>query len=158
TGGAGGAGGKVDVTNSGELTTVQNNSSAIFAHSIGGGGGNGGHSVSVGAIASIAIGGDGAEGGDAETVIVRSSGGTIETGIQFAGGPQGDGSHGLFAQSIGGGGGNGGFATSTAAGNISVGIGGTGEGGGDGKRVDVISGRAITTHGNAAHAIYAESV
>jgi hypothetical protein len=159
TGGAGGAGGKVDVTNSASLTTVQNNSTAIFAHSIGGGGGNGGHSVSVGAIASIAIGGAGAEGGDAETVIVRSTGGAIETGIQsVGGGPQGDGSHGIFAQSIGGGGGNGGFATSTAAGNISVGIGGTGEGGGDGKRVDVVSASAITTHGNDAHAIYAESV
>ena len=158
TGGAGGAGGKVDVTNSGNLTTVQNNASAIFAHSIGGGGGNGGHSVSVGAIASIAIGGDGAEGGDAETVTVHSNGGTIETGIGFANGAQGDGSHGIFAQSIGGGGGNGGFATSTAFGNVSVGIGGTGEGGGDGKHVDVTSASTIVTHGNDAHAIYAESV
>ena len=159
TGGAGGAGGVVEVTNSGNLTTVQNNSSAIFAHSIGGGGGNGGHSVSVGAIASIAIGGDGKEGGDASTVTVHSTGGTIETGINFATTNQhGDGSHGIFAQSIGGGGGNGGFATSTAAGNIAVGIGGTGEGGGDGKAVDVESAGSIITHGDDAHAIYAESV
>ena len=158
TGGAGGAGGIVDVTNGGSLTTVQNNASAIFAHSIGGGGGNGGHSISVGAIASIAIGGDGEEGGDAETVTVLSTGGTIETGINFATGSQGDGSHGIFAQSIGGGGGNGGFATSTAFGNVAVGIGGTGDGGGDGKAVDVTSASTITTHGNDAHAIYAESV
>jgi hypothetical protein len=159
TGGAGGAGGKVEVSNGGNLTTVQNNSSAIFAHSIGGGGGNGGHSVSVGVVASIAIGGDGAEGGDAETVTVDSTGGTIETGIDFASSSQqGHGSHGIFAQSIGGGGGNGGFATSVAAGNIAVGIGGEGAGGGNGKAVDVESASTIITHGDDAHAIYAESV
>jgi len=162
TGGAGGAGGKVEVTNSGNLTTAQNNSTAIFAHSIGGGGGNGGHAVSVGVVASIAIGGDGKEGGDAETVSVHSTGGTIETGVLFdAPLPDraaGDGSHGIFAQSIGGGGGNGGFATSVSAGNVAVGIGGEGAGGGNGKAVDVASASTITTHGNDAHAIYAESV
>jgi hypothetical protein len=160
TGGAGGAGGKVEVSNSGDLTTVQNNSSAIFAHSIGGGGGNGGHAVAVGVVAAIAIGGDGAEGGDAETVTVDSLGGRIETGIDFATSltQQGHGSHGIFAQSIGGGGGNGGFATSVAAGNIAVGIGGEGAGGGNGKAVDVESASTIITHGDDAHAVYAESV
>jgi hypothetical protein len=159
TGGAGGAGGKVEVSNSGNLTTAENNSTAIFAHSIGGGGGNGGHAASAGVAASFAIGGDGEEGGDADTVSVDSTAGTIETGLAFAtGGSRGDGSHGIFAQSIGGGGGNGGFATAATVGNVAIGIGGTGAGGGDGKAVDVTSGSSIITHGDDAHAIYAESV
>jgi hypothetical protein len=163
-GGGGGSGGNaaaVTVRNHAELATVEDNSSAIFAHSVGGGGGNGGASVAVGAFGSVAIGGSGAHGGDGNTVVVESDTGSITTGAITTSGVTGHGSSGIYAQSIGGGGGNGGFAFSGAIGvgvSAAIAVGGEADEGGDGRSVTVDSASSITTHGNDAHAIFAESI
>lgn len=165
-GGGGGSGGNaaaVSVSSHGALTTTEDNASAIFAHSVGGGGGNGGASVAAGAFGSVAIGGRGAHGGDGSTVYVLSDTGTITTGTIDAttGAVTGHNSSGIYAQSIGGGGGNGGFAFSGAIGvgvSAAIAVGGEADEGGDGQAVTVDNASSITTHGNDAHAIFAESI
>ena len=116
-GASGGEGGVVKVTTGGALTngvssvtTTGDNSTGIFAQSVGGGGGNGGGSLSIavgafGAL-SIGIGGTGGGGGLGGDVTLEANPGTslIST--------SGDNSGGLFAQSVGGGGGNGGQGSS----------------------------------------------
>ncbi|MDZ8118801.1 hypothetical protein [Pontiella agarivorans] len=153
TGGAGGDGGTVSVTNFGRIATAGNNSEAVFAQSIGGGGGTGGGSAAVGWWGSLAIGGTGGKGGDASTVDIQNIlDGVIST--------TGEGSFGIFAQSVGGGGGQGGYATSVSAGNggsLAVAIGGRGGEGGDGGAVNVDNAASVMTYGNNAHAIIAQS-
>ena len=151
SGGGGGNGSVVRVGNAGALTTHDDNSAAIFAQSVGGGGGNGGGSVAVqGVIVPVAIGGSGAHGGSADSVIVASSG-AIAT--------EGDRSHGIFAQSVGGGGGNGGFSVSgSIATPVRVSLGGSAGAGGNGGVVDVEGGSDIATSGMDAHGIVAQSI
>ena len=152
-GGHGGIGSTVNVINSGEIGTEGADSSAIFAQSVGGGGGTGGGSSSVGLWGSVAIGGSGGGGGAGSGVDVTSSAqGVITT--------EGDRSHGIFAQSVGGGGGNGGFAGAAAVGAYAaaVAIGGTGGSGGSGSTVAVNSQGTISTSGKDAHGIFAQSV
>jgi uncharacterized protein YhjY with autotransporter beta-barrel domain len=180
-GGGGGNGLQVSVNNSGSLSTAQTQSSAIFAQSVGGGGGNGGNSVAVGLYAAVAIGGRGAQGGDGRQVSVSSeAGATILTGREIALGTSndeffcsaaagaaddrllcGDHSHGIFAQSIGGGGGNGGYAVAISAGDkaaVSVSLGGTGGRGGNGGGVFVDNRSAVRTYGNDAYGLLAQSI
>jgi uncharacterized protein YhjY with autotransporter beta-barrel domain len=179
-GGGGGDGRQVSVTNSGSLSTAETHASAIFAQSVGGGGGNGGNSVAVGAYVAVAIGGKGAEGGDGGQVSVVSEGGVIITGREIALGTSndeffcsaaagsanertrcGDNSHGIFAQSIGGGGGNGGYAVAISVGDkaaMSVSLGGTGGRGGNGAGVYVGNASEIRTYGNDAYGILAQSI
>ena len=108
-GAGGGNAGGVSVINSGSsLVTSGADATAVFAQSVGGGGGKGGNSTAVGLFGSVAIGGYGAAGGTGADVSVQSLSGAIET--------SGDRSNGLFAQSVGGGGGNGGFATAASVG------------------------------------------
>jgi hypothetical protein len=100
-GGAGSStsdGGSVTVANNGTILTKGYRSHAIFAESISGGGGNGGGAVSVGAGLSVAVGGNAGKGGDGAMVDVESEGGSEIT-------TEGDRSHGILAQSVGGGGG-----------------------------------------------------
>ena len=156
-GGSGGGGGdasSVLINNSGQLLQTSGvNSSAVFAQSIGGGGGNGGNSSSVGAFVSLAIGGEGAAGGKGDDVTVNSSNGVINT--------FGNSSHAIQAQSVGGGGGNGGFAFSASGGiggSVAIGIGGKGGGGGDSGQVNVVSENIISTIGDDANGIFAESI
>lgn len=152
-GGGGGSASNVTVLNSGQLFTTNSDSSAIFAQSVGGGGGNGGGAISAGAFGSLAIGGNGEAGGHAGDLVFVDSAGPIGT--------KGDRSHGIFAQSVGGGGGNGGYAVSASAGtgiSLSVAIGGEGGGGGEGRNVAVESASGITTRGDDAHGIFAQSV
>ena len=108
--------------------------------------------VAVGAFGSVAIGGAGGPGGAGAAVVVKSTGGTIET--------QGVQSHGIYAQSVGGSGGNGGFAAAIAAGKglaASLAVGRSGGGGGDGADVQVESKSKIVTHEQDAYGIYAQS-
>ncbi len=118
TGGAAGDGKDVWVTNNAVINTSGDDSSAILAQSIGKGGGNGGFSFAgslagtSGKTASLTIGGFGGGGGKGDAVNIF--GGPNNQLTTF-----GDRSHGVEAESIGGGGGNGGFAISGA-----VGIGG----------------------------------
>ncbi|HEY6927146.1 MAG TPA: hypothetical protein VI653_26955, partial [Steroidobacteraceae bacterium] len=105
-------GGDVHVTNSGNIYTGQvdgsgkilkgTGSAAIFAQSVGGGGGNGGS-----ATGWFSIGGQGGGGGDAGQVAVENSGQHLRT--------YGADAAGIYAQSIGGGGGNGGNSVAVGA-------------------------------------------
>ena len=186
-GGAGNAG-KVTLDVSGDIITDGNNSHGLLAQSIGGGGGNGGTNIT-GSLAitaasggkgktvatSIGIGGFGGEGGDAGDVDVSYTGllralpRTLIPGTSDYENKYGEGSHGIVAQSIGGGGGNGGINVSAGISyahgkgdgyGIIVGFGGFGGGGGDAGNVDVnVTGdKAIFAEGNGRSAIFAQSV
>ena len=134
-------GGAVVVANSGDVTAT---SHAIFAESIGGGGGSGGTSKGW-----FSVGGSGAGGGNADTVTVDNSG-SLATSQ--------DGASAIFAQSVGGGGGNGGGSVSVGA-YVSVAVGGSAGAGGDGDEVRVTSDEGtITTRGEQAHGIHAQSL
>ncbi|WP_222934553.1 autotransporter outer membrane beta-barrel domain-containing protein [Caulobacter sp. 17J80-11] len=155
-GAGGGAGGVVKVTNNGSISTDKDDAAGIFAQSVGGGGGNGGFAAAGGLFASVAVGGDAGRGGDGGEVTVLGTGG-IET--------LGDRSYGVFAQSVGGGGGQGGFGVSGSVGawgSVAVGVGGKGGAGGLGGHVTVDTrpggGGEITTDGDNAHGIFAQSV
>ncbi len=152
-GGKGGNGDSVIVTQSGSIATKGKDSNAITAQSIGGGGGNGGSTVSVGLYVNVSVGGSAGDGGKGGVVKVTANDGSITT--------EGANSFGIQAQSIGGGGGNGGFAFSAAAGDkgaVSVGVGGTGGKGGNASNVSVTTDADITTGGSSAHGILAESI
>ena len=156
--GSGGGSGVVSVFDSGAVHTGADRSTAIFAQSIGGGGGNGGDAVSIGQVVSVAVGGSGGLGGAGNGVQVITQGGDIET--------VGNNAHGIQAQSIGGGGGNGGLAVSgtlpgTTGYNISIALGGSGGlGGNAGALVDVEarSGTTIDTAGASSYGILAQSI
>ncbi|MCR9214273.1 MAG: autotransporter outer membrane beta-barrel domain-containing protein [Proteobacteria bacterium] len=158
-GGSGSGGGDGDIASAisiGDLTTTGNNSYGLLAQSIGGGGGNGGYTIggagSLGASASVTIGGSGAGGGDGAKVTADSTGTVITSG---------DLSHGLFAQSLGGGGGNGGYSiagTLSTTVSASVAIGGSGAGGGDGGEVTLTNVGDVTTTGGHANALLAQSL
>ena len=161
-GGTGGVAGAVDVTVSGNVQTLGDQSSAVHAQSVGGGGGNGGASFSAsmavgdraGAVA-LALGGSGDSGGNASTADVLNSAVLASFG---------DNSHGILAQSVGGGGGNGGWTASLAGGfgnsaaGFGVSLGGSGGTGGTGDRVGVTNNGQITTAGDNSVGILAQSV
>ncbi|MBT8110979.1 MAG: autotransporter outer membrane beta-barrel domain-containing protein [Gammaproteobacteria bacterium] len=169
SGGPGGDGKLTTVTSSeGPITTGEDpenpdqwnslvrNSHGIFASSKGGGGGQGGFAFSVAVSntfsAALAFGGSGGDGGDGGDVMLDNSSALTTYG---------DESHGLFAQSLGGGGGNGGFAFAGSLGgngSLSVTFGGTGGSGGDGSLVDVNSENSILTKGIGSYGIFAQSV
>jgi len=181
-GGAAGDGGVVTLDRAGgssNVTTVGDNATGILLESVGGGGGNGGSSVSVAASAgpaagslSVSIGGDGGSGGDGGTVTAGNITGTsaanytlATTGFDGSIRTFGDNSTGFLAQSVGGGGGNGGLSVSVAAsagagasGSLSIGVGGDGDVGGVGGLVEVGLEGDITTSGDNATAILAQSV
>ena len=172
-GGTGGKGGYVEVTNEGSIETHGAGAHGIIAESIGGGGGQGGMATSgqmaFGSMTSppggktfqIAVGGQGGSGNDGGNVVVTNSG-SIHV--------YGDGSYGVYAQSIGGGGGNGGFAASFSrdlltnpktnflASVSNFAIGGFGGAGGDGGNVTVTNTGSITVEGKNAYGIFAQSV
>ncbi|MBL4801259.1 MAG: autotransporter outer membrane beta-barrel domain-containing protein, partial [Emcibacter sp.] len=170
-GGTGGTGGEVTVTNDIRIATYGQKSHGIIAQSIGGGGGNGGMSLSgymvfgnnvdsTNAIA-IAIGGTGGSGNTSRNVTVTNSG-EIEV--------FGNGSYGVFAQSVGGGGGNGAFALALSSDLLSnpktnpgpmfmnFGLGGAGGDGADSGDVIVNHTGSITAHGDDSYGIFAQSV
>jgi hypothetical protein len=164
SGGGGGNAGAVTIVNTGLLKTGvdengEPNSGAaeacgIFAQSVGGGGGNGGGAVSVGAGLSVAVGGNAGAGGDGGRVEVKTEDGSEIT-------TEGDRSHGILAQSVGGGGGNGGFAVTANAlsgPSIGIGVGGTGGAGGNAGEVEVREHGLISTSGADAYGILAQSV
>ncbi|MCA8836262.1 MAG: autotransporter outer membrane beta-barrel domain-containing protein [Proteobacteria bacterium] len=137
---AGGDGGEVHVENDGAINTSGENSRGIFAQSIGGGGGSGGV-----AGALIAIGGAGSGGGTSGEVTVENN----ASGVIITSGSRSDG---IFAQSVGAGGGGG----SVAGGLVS--IGGTGASGGNGGEVDVTNSGVISTSGDHAGGVVAQSI
>ncbi len=147
--------GTVSVGNTGTIATSGDAASAIMAQSIGGGGGSAAGASSEAGSTSygvFALGATGGAGGDGGTVTVTDIG-TLSTA--------GDFSHGLLAQSIGGGGGSGGDAFAIGVLTAPAGaFGGQGAGGGDGGVVTVTNeiGGAVTTSGDGARAVFAQSV
>ncbi|MFO1073622.1 MAG: autotransporter outer membrane beta-barrel domain-containing protein [Geminicoccaceae bacterium] len=163
-GAGGGAGGGVTFTNRATVISTEGAAaSAVLAQSVGGGGGNGGAANSYSAgiwTAAVAVGGSGGSGGD---------GGTVQTTNDYHLFTQGSDAFGLHAQSIGGGGGNGGSALAKAFSvpsgdpdvpeiNVTAAIGGKGGGGGQGGAVTVANSGMVTTSGDGAHAILAQSI
>ncbi|MBS7789746.1 hypothetical protein KTR66_07060 [Roseococcus sp. SDR] len=157
----------------------------VLAQVIGGGGGAGGSSMArafaaalpvpglsgaaVAGSVSASVGGDGGRTGTLGTLtFTMDSASSITT--------QGQGSHGVVLQSIGGGGGVGGdssaMATTAAFGRaatqaetdsftmeLSLGLGGTGANGGSGGQINAsITGSSITTYGDYANGLVAQSV
>ena len=192
-GGTGNDGGKVAVSNIGDIATFGGLSDGIFAQSVGGGGGDGG-AADFGSARSfrgelikairrkgfkeglkdlarkmflptfgVGVGGFGGASGDGGEVFV-CNGGTYNAGAGTCTGTvatasihtTGDASHGIFAQSVGGGGGTGGQAFLTNVGKI--GIGGLGGAAGDGGKVTVVNNGDIITEGNGSMGVFAQSV
>ncbi|WP_453962601.1 hypothetical protein [Amorphus suaedae] len=155
SGGAGGQGGSVFVSNypGSSIRTFGSTAPGILAQSIGSGGGAGGGGSATGSGGQmdidVSVGGSGAGGGSGSVVQVENAG-----LIQTAAGS----SHGIIAQSIGGGGGSAGTADASAGAakwydtinssvaallsmsnsyNADVSVGGTGGTGGDGGSASV---------------------
>ncbi|GAB3120458.1 hypothetical protein GCM10027288_46640 [Bordetella tumbae] len=148
--GTGGTGGLINIANIGTITTVGDAAEGILAQSIGGGGGKASDTIN----GIVAVGGSGAAAGNGGGVyFIADTQGTIST--------SGDYSYGINAQSIGGGGGNGGSATGVAAG-VGVAVGGNGAAAGNGGYIQFnMSGdtaSSVTTQGDNAHGILAQSI
>jgi hypothetical protein len=173
SGGTGGAGGVVSVANTGTILTTGYGAEGIRATSTGGGGGNAG--VMITALMRLTggdsqtqnltfnYGGSGGTGGTGGAVTVTNTRtATLESGvIQTAG----DFAHGIFAQSLGGGGGNGssiismtGLVPSQTAVSVGLNFGGKGGSANGGGTVGVTNGGSITTIGQRAYGILAQSV
>ena len=153
------------------LTTAGSGSPGILAQSISGGGGSSTGNLMGASVASfsatVTAGGKGVPGAQSGTVTIVNNGAIT---------PAGGDSIGILAQSIGGGGGLAGSsdAASTvsssnqAENNVnppqdntytaSVALGSTGGGGGDGNTVSVGNTGAITTGGERAYGIEAQSI
>ncbi|WP_020043469.1 beta strand repeat-containing protein [Salipiger mucosus] len=193
-GGDGGTGmdaGAVTVTNSGAIETAEGSSDGIHAQSVGGGGGKAGNAASFNLDltgvnsgdtftfgAGVHVGGKGGASGQGGAVNVTNSAG-IET--------SGEGSRGIFAQSVGGGGGDGGLVSNYTLGmsaicklagvagyacqigeagedtmtvkvSADLSIGGNAGAGSDGGAVTVTNDGDITTRGDLGYGILAQSV
>jgi len=134
-------GGTVTVNSGGTIETSGDNSYGIYAESVGGFGGQGGGQGGI----FYSHGGSGESAGSGGDVdVAQEAGGWIIT--------HGTNSHGIFAESIGGGGGSGGGAGAIA------GVGGTGGAGGNGGNVTVTNYGEIRTFGEYSRGIYAQSV
>lgn len=141
-GGAGGRSGDVNVTlASTVLTTLGDNSPGVVAQSIGSSGGTGGT-----ASQTVANGAPGGAGGSSGNVSVSIDGSSSIT-------TQGVDAIGILAQSASGGGGNGGGSDGELGGT-----GGAGGAGGNTGAVTVSNNGVITTSGNTARGILAQSL
>ncbi len=155
-GGVGCNGGNVSVTNKGSINTFGDLAYGIFAQSIGGGGGNAANSM-LSSIPdpqlinlksmSVVVGGSGGASGNGGAVTVDNSGAITTAG---------KGSYGILAQSLGGGGGIGGNANIGS--DFKIGLGGSGGAAGNGGQITVDNRANISTQGNDAHGIFAQSV
>ncbi len=125
------------------IATQGDGSIAICAQSVGGGGGTGDSASGV----IYSLGGSGGSGG-------QGGAATVNNGSQVS--TQGFGAHGIQGQSVGGGGGT---AGGTVTGGVGLAMGGSGGEGGDSGQVSVITtGNSISTAGDFAHAVLAESI
>lgn len=184
TGGHGGTGNLVTVENDGSIDTRGDFAHAVFAQSVGGGGGVGGNATNVSLSLSppptapedfipspsasfqVAIGGDGGAGATGGEVIVHNRSSVITHGM-FA--------SGVMAQSVGGAGGAGGDArtinveltadpldfvplTSLVEANLTLTVGGQGGRGNHGGNVTVTHTGEIVTHGAFSHGLVAQSI
>ncbi|MEN9408318.1 MAG: hypothetical protein RL216_292 [Pseudomonadota bacterium] len=160
-GGDGGAGGAVTASADFALIDVQGEGvTGFLAQSVGGGGGNGGISISggagLGSGATFGLGGTGGTGGTGGAVTASQTGNITA---------QGEGSRGFVAQSIGGGGGNGGISiagrvaySSTSSNQLVLGIGGAGGSGNAAGNVTATQVGNVAVTGGGSVAILAQSV
>ncbi len=163
-GGSGGNGGNASNAyghSDGPIVTTGDLADGLVVQSIGGGGGAGGvgkgsTSTEKGATTgtlTMTMGGKGGAGG---------SGGYVQAGISSTGSiaASGAGSRGIVAQSIGGGGGVGGGADGAdgADWDVTLNVGGSGGDGSQSDRVFAWNAGTITTHGDGAEAILAQSI
>ncbi|WP_346910584.1 autotransporter outer membrane beta-barrel domain-containing protein [uncultured Roseibium sp.] len=160
-GGSGGNGNQVKYFHQGQIITQGAWADGVVLQSIGGGGGQGGSSSASGSEVSasveLAIGGKGGSGGDGGEVAIWLPG-SDNSFINTAG----FAASGMTMQSIGGGGGQGGDGSDNQTGTLAIGGdgGGTGGAGGDGGEVHTYDTSAvtITTSGNDATALVAQSI
>ncbi len=146
--GASGSGGGVVMTLNSDIATSGHGSSAIFAQSIGGGGGLGAQSgVGTEGTASFGLGGSGGAAGD---------GGEVNITLDADFSASGDAAPVVHAQSIGGGGGHGGVSSSDSAKVLA--IGGNGGNGGDGGSVAITAAGTIYSSGAVSPGILAQSI
>ena len=140
--GAGGAGGTITMTagEGSKILTKGDFAGGVVLHSLGGGGGVGADFTSV----LYGTGGDGGNGANAGEVDVTIAG-SIET--------QGQHSHGVLAQSIGGGGGSGGIGA-----GLVLGLGGDGGEGGLGAAVTIQHSGDVETDDYGSNGIVAQSI
>ncbi len=156
-GGAAGDGGNVAVGNEGDITTRGTDAHGIIAQSVGGGGGLGGDAKSPenssGNLSlNLALGGQGGASGHGGVVGVTNMGNVATSG---------EDSHGIFAQSVGGGGGSGGNASNADAQsfkNLSVVVGGQAGSSGNGGAVLIDNSGTLTTSAGGSFGILAQSV
>ncbi len=166
-GGGGGGGGPVNATLGGQISTASDLSAALSLQSIGGGGGDAGEVIS-GASAKdgktnvslgFALGGKGGNGGNGADVNLSQP---IKTDLVLQ--TQGDLSHGIHLQSIGGGGGRASsmHSLSSASGDGSLGItlsiGAQAGNGGNGGSINASKAGSVRTAGIDAHALVAQSI
>lgn len=164
-GGTGATAGNVTIVNDGIVTSYGSWGDALKAQSIGGGGGDGGMAISnsfgIVPTAAVAIGGRGGDGGTgAAATISNTANGQVTT--------YGSNANALVAQSVGGGGGTGGLAVARAvdftldpripAIAIAVGLGGSGGTGNIGGAATVSNAGFVSTSGEQAYAVLAQSV
>ncbi|MEL6568471.1 MAG: autotransporter outer membrane beta-barrel domain-containing protein [Pseudomonadota bacterium] len=174
-GGTGGAGGDVLAFNTGMIQTTGEASHGLRGQSVGGGGGDAGlvatftgafsgsEDQTVSVTANIgATGGSGNSGGNVD--VLNGAEDDFENAMILT---TGDRSHGIFAQSVGGGGGAGStvlnFSAASGAGGdgsaaFALNMGGDGGVGGLGGLVSVTNRGLIETQGDEAHGIFAQSV
>ena len=147
SGGAAGDGAAVSITQTGDINTFGVAAQGIVAQSVGGGGGIAGNvdrGLGSGSLIGIlpALAQSGGSAGNGGAVSVTSSGDITTSGT---------GANAIFAQSVGGGGG---LAGDPGPGSDFAGsVGGAGNGG----AVSVTQTGNITTMGDAAHGIFAQS-
>ncbi|MEO1190244.1 MAG: hypothetical protein AAFY02_00680 [Pseudomonadota bacterium] len=145
--GTGGTGGSVQLSGAATLQTRGDQADALYAASLGGGGG----SAHTDGAFLTSIGGRGGDGGDGGTVTVDVSGAVATLG---------DDADGLFLQSVGGGGGDGSNAI-VVSDLLATAIGGRGGTGGQGGGVRFSDGGQageIKTSGERARGLFAQSV
>ena len=154
---AGGDGGQVTV-NAPKPSTVASsvfvtgtNSIALLAQSVGGGGGVGGDAIGLAFVGGVAIGGNGGLGGNGGPVTLNLAESVFASTNTLGGA-------GVLAQSIGGSGGAGGSATLKGAGVFLLTIGGDAGTGGVGGPVNVSNSGLITSYGDHAAGVQAQSI
>lgn len=161
-GGGGGNGGEVTIVSTGPISTSGYGSTAVFAQSVGAGGGNTGSKTGLSAIydVTLAIGGQGGVAGDGGAVNVTYNSGSVTTAAEQ--------SSGIFAQSVGGGGGTHFGGIGTLDDDVTYNenfVGGVEKSSGDGGAVtvdsgaDIVTGSATSEDSNvASFGIFAQSV
>ncbi len=151
SGGSGGNGGAVTIESGFNLTTSGDRSFGLLAQSIGGGGGYGGTGSDEYLVLGVTIGGSGGAAGNGGAVtIAPQAGSRIVT--------QGNGAHGIVAQSIGGGGG---IAGDSTGGLLVLELDAdrfSGSNDGDGGLVSIDYDGSISTSGDDAFGILAQSI